>query len=76
MRGSPLAASLDRRLEVAMRRRDHAHVDPRAPRRADRQAFPALEKSQTHGLGSQRQLADLVQEHGAAVHASDTFCLF
>ena len=54
-----------------MHRRDHAHVHPRAARSAHGQAFPGLEESQQHGLGSGWQLADLVEEHRAAVHARE-----
>ena len=52
-----------------MRRRHDAHVDRRRLRRADADDLVRLEHAQQLRLQLQRQLADLVEEHRAAVGA-------
>ena len=49
-------------MQIAVRRRNHAHVDLRRPRRADRLELPLLEHAQQLHLHVERQLADLVEE--------------
>ena len=55
------------RVEVAMRRRDHAHVDRNRLRRAHRPHLAFLQHAQQLHLQRQRHVADLVEEQRAAV---------
>jgi hypothetical protein len=48
-----------------MRRRDHGARRPAWSASRSRRALPGLEESRLDALGSLRQLADLVEEHGA-----------
>jgi hypothetical protein len=57
----------DAPLEVAVRRRDHTHVDPGRPRGADTIEALFLEHPEELGLVIGAQVADLVQEDRAAV---------
>ena len=56
-----------RLLEVAVRRRDHAHVDVDLLAAADAAEIPLLERAQELGLQERRHLPDLVEEDGPAV---------
>ena len=70
-----ILAELARRLlrfEVAVRRRDDAHVDRKRLRRADRPHLALLEHAQQLHLQRQRHVADLVQEERAAVRPPGT----
>ena len=60
-------ARRDRGLQVAVRRRDDAHVDVQRHRAADALEPLLLERAQDLRLQRQRQLADLVEEQRAAV---------
>src|SRR5262249_47187744 len=60
-------ARADALLEVAVRRRDDAHVHRALLRRADRAHRAALEDVEELGLERGRHLADLVEEDRAAV---------
>ena len=64
-RNSPTA----RALEIAVRSRDEAHVDGRL-HAAEAQGLAVLEHAQELGLRRERDLADLVEEDGAAVAVS------
>ena len=55
------------RLQIAVRRRDHAHVDLERPRAADALELLLLQHAQQLRLHLERQLADLVEEQRAAV---------
>ena len=57
---------LDCRIEVAVRRGDDAHVDCRLRPGADRPYRALLEDAQQLRLQSERHVADLVEEDGAA----------
>ncbi len=63
----PKRPVLDSPREVPVRRRDDPHVQ--APRlgRSDRPHLAALQEPEQHDLGVERQVADLIQEHGAAI---------
>src|SRR5205814_2527117 len=61
-----LALANERR-EVAVRRREEAHVDDARAHGADARHLARLEDVEELRLHAQRQLADLVEEHGAAV---------
>ena len=54
-----------------MRRRDHPDVDLARAARAHRADLAGSEEPQQHRLGVRRELADLVQEHGAAVRLAE-----
>ena len=56
------AARLDRRLEVPVRRRDDADVDPPGVRRSDALEFAFFEDAQERRLHIERQIADFVEE--------------
>src|SRR5262249_18359458 len=60
------AAVVDRGAQVAVRRRDDADVDRPHLRRAQAPDLPLLERAQELGLDVEGQLADLVEEDGAA----------
>src|SRR6266568_2330962 len=60
-------AAGDLGLEVAVGGRDEAHVDGARPEPADAQHLPGLDDAQELGLGGGRQLAELVEEDGAAL---------
>ena len=60
-------ALLALRVEVAVRGRDHAHVDRDRLRRADRPHLAFLQHAQQLHLQRQRHVADLVEEQRAAV---------
>ena len=53
--------------EVAMGGGDHPHVDPPRQALAEPPHLALLQHPQQHALGDQRQVADLVEEDGAAV---------
>ena len=63
----PEAAGGDLSLEVAVGRRHDTDVHVHVPRRADRTDLPLLEHAQHLALQRQRHVADLVEEHRAAV---------
>src|SRR6185312_10976150 len=54
-------------VEVAVGRGDEAHVDRQRRQAADAQHLALLDDAQELDLDRQRQLADLVEEHGPAV---------
>ncbi len=58
---------LDHRAQVAIGRRDQPNINRVGARRADRLDLVGLDRAQQLGLEAQRQLADFVQEQGAAV---------
>ena len=60
-------AAPHRLLQVAVRGRDHPHVGPDRPRGAHRPQLSTIEEAEQHALGVEGQLADLIQEHRAAV---------
>ena len=60
-------ARRDRRLQVAVRRRDDPHVDLKRRRAADPLEALLFERAQNLGLQRQRQIADLVEEQRAAM---------
>ena len=62
-------AVVDLGAEVAVGRGDHARVELELGRAADAAKPPALEHAEQRGLIGGRQLADLVEEHRAAVRA-------
>ncbi|MNQ75336.1 hypothetical protein D3C85_901260 [compost metagenome] len=64
-------AVLGQVLQVAVGRGDQAHVDLLRLHRADPADLAFLEDAQQARLGLQRQLADLVEEQGAAVGGLD-----
>ena len=55
--------------QIAMRRGEHADVDVDRAAAADARERAALEHAEQRGLDVERQLADLVEQHGAAVRA-------
>ena len=57
----------DQLLEVAVRRRDHAHVDANGLAAADALELALLQHAQQLDLHVQRHVADLVEEQRAAV---------
>ena len=61
------AALVDLALEVAVRRRDDADVHATRLRLADAADLARLERAKELRLELERELADLVEEHGAAV---------
>src|SRR5437867_9864876 len=61
------AACRDLRGEVAVRRRDDTHVDPARPVVAHRHDLALLEDAQELRRHRRRHLAELVEEHGAAL---------
>ncbi len=61
------AALVDLALEVAVRRRDDAHVDALRCDVADAPDLALLERAQELRLELERELADLVEEDRAAV---------
>ena len=68
---------LHRFFEVAVGRRDDPHVDADVARAADALERLLLEEAQQLGLQRRRHLADLVEEHRAAVgraRAGPRFC--
>ena len=60
-------ARLDRRLQVAVRGGDHAHVDANRCAPADTLELTLLQDAEQRDLGLHRQLADFVEEDGPAV---------
>src|SRR6185369_9603704 len=60
-------ALADRLLQIAIGRRDHAHVDADRPRAPEAFEFPLLEDAEELGLQRRGDLADLVEEQGARV---------
>ena len=56
-----------RRRQVAVRGRDHAHVDPDRAAAADARQLALLQHAQQLGLRARAQVADLVEEQRAAV---------
>src|SRR5204863_5833926 len=60
------AALLDRRLEVAVRRRHEAHVEADLAAAAQRAHHALLQRAQELWLEAQRKLADLVEEERPA----------
>jgi hypothetical protein len=63
----PEGLGLHDRLEVLVRRRDDAHVDPDRLRASDALDLALLQDAQDLGLGRQRHVADLVEEDRPAV---------
>ena len=61
------AAVREHRLEVLVRRREHAHVDPLVLGGTERSHLVLLQHAQELGLQRQRELADLVEEDRAVV---------
>ena len=60
-------ARLDRRLQVAVRGGDHAHVDANRCASSDTLELTLLQDAEQRDLGLHRQLADFVEEDGPAV---------
>src|SRR5208337_35762 len=58
---------LDHRLEVAIGRRYQPDIYRVRARRTDRLNLVSLDRAQQLGLQAQRQLADFIEEQGAAV---------
>jgi hypothetical protein len=50
---------------------DHADVEALAPGRAERRDLARLEQAEELGLQEERQVADLVEEQGAAVRLGE-----
>src|SRR5207253_642830 len=61
----------DVRLEIAVRRRDHAHVGGAAPVLADALELVLLEEAEELRLEARRHLGDLVEEQRAALGRLD-----
>jgi hypothetical protein len=64
-------AVVDRPRQVAVRRRDHPDVDVEGARQTDGADLARAKEPQEHGLGVQRQLTHLVEEHRAAVRLAE-----
>jgi len=72
----PEAALLDQVVEPLIRRHDETKVGQRVARRANRSDDAGLHGAKQLGLMGQRQSADLVEKHRAAVRlAKKTGCL-
>jgi hypothetical protein len=65
-------AGLDRCDESAIRGGDDAHLDREGVRAADPLELPLLQHAEQLGLQCERQLADLIEEHGPAIHEFET----
>src|SRR6266404_549774 len=63
----PEGVVLDRGLQIPIGGGDDPHVDLDRPARTDALELPLLEHPQERKLGVRRQIADLIEEYGAAI---------